>query len=69
MKQTQEDYIPTERIALVVFWLVQGSQLTTGDIARLAGISQQGAWSMMQKICRVLPLYQENGLWIFEHKE
>lgn len=69
MPPMDQQYVPTERSALIVLFLMQGSQLSTAEIARLTGLTPQGAWSMLQKICRVVPLYQENGMWIYKHEK
>lgn len=69
IKHPTEEYVPTERSAMIVFFLMQGSRLSTAEIARLTGLTPQGAWNMLQKICRVVPLYQEGGVWIFRDEK
>jgi len=59
-----DDYITTERVAVVVRALTLGDKLTTADVARLVGISRQGAHIMLTKIARVTPLYEECGRWV-----
>ena len=56
--------VTTERIARVTWALSEGQALTTRQAAALAGISTRGAWSMLDKLCRVLPIYQdEDNVW------
>ena len=55
---------PSERVALVVWWLVHGEGLTTKQVASLAQISTRGAFDLMDRISRVLPIYQdEDYVW------
>jgi hypothetical protein len=63
-----EDYLTTERIGLISWWLADGETPTTRQVADRLGISYAGAWSMLQKLARVLPIcYDENepyeGYW------
>ena len=62
--QAQEDYITTERVAIVVHPLTLGRKFTTKEVAALTGISRQNAWAMLCKISRVLPLCYEDGYWV-----
>lgn len=52
----ENELIPTERIAIVTYMLAKGHKLTTLEAGVIAGISRQGAWAMLSKISRVLPL-------------
>jgi hypothetical protein len=64
VQDSTSEYIPTERVAIAVFWLMQGNRLTTAEIARLTGLTPSGAWYMLQKICRVLPVsLSDSGEW------
>ena len=59
-----EDLVPQERAALVAWALCSGEQLTTRQIATKLGVSYAGAWMMLQKLSRVLPITfedQSNG--------
>lgn len=49
----------TERVAIVAYRLAIGEQLTTSDVANLIGISHCGAWEMLNKLSRVLPIAQD----------
>ena len=53
------EFQTTERAGLVVWLLAAGRTPTTNEVAELAGISRCGAWNMMNRLSRVLPLYQE----------
>ena len=54
------DTITTERVAIVVMALVRhpGRVYTTAEIAELAQMTHGGAWMMMTKISRVVPIGQ-----------
>ena len=58
-----EDLIPTERVAIIVFALALGGTVTTAHVARETGITISGAWRMLNKLSRVLPLTEEDGRW------
>lgn len=53
------DLSPTERIAIVAHHLSIGEQLSTADVASLTGLSRCGAWEMLDKLSRVLPIAQD----------
>ena len=58
------DYTAQERAALVVWCLAHGEGLQTRDIAKLTGLTRQGAWELMQHLSRVIPIYQDDtGTW------
>jgi hypothetical protein len=50
----------TERVGLVVWHLCRGEGLQTKDIAKLTGLTRQGAWDLMQRLSRVIPIYQDD---------
>ena len=51
-----DDLLPTERIGLVAWALAIGETLTTQQIAERTGLTYGGAWALMQKLSRVLPI-------------
>ena len=53
----------TERVALVTYHLMQEKQLTTAQIARIAGMSCNGARRMVCKMSRVVPVTNEGDRW------
>ncbi len=58
------DFATTERVALVAWSLVLGTALTTREIADLTGLTWGGAYRMLYRISRALPLYQDDdGRW------
>lgn len=60
------DTITTERVAIVVMELARHRErvYTTVEIAKLAQMTVGGAWMMMSKISRVVPLGQTDDGWI-----
>ncbi|NLX42133.1 MAG: hypothetical protein GXY79_01490 [Chloroflexi bacterium] len=52
-----------ERAALAVVWLNDGAQLTTAELAERLGMTWGGAWRLMHRLARVLPIDQEDGRW------
>lgn len=58
-----EELIPTERVALIVYGLTVGGTVTTAQVAQMTGITHSGAWRMLNKLARVLPLAEEDGRW------
>lgn len=58
-----QEYTTQERAALVTFEIVTGREMTTAEIAERIGTSRQSAWLLMQRVSRVVPVYQNNGRW------
>jgi len=48
----------TERAALVTY-LMFDAPVTVLDVSRVTGLKQQGAWVMLAKMSRVLPIYRD----------
>jgi hypothetical protein len=63
----QAEFIPTERIALVIYLLAQGHSFTIRQVAHKVGITTGGASLMLRKASRVIPLCEEKGVWSLVH--
>lgn len=50
-----------ERAALVTYDIMRGARMTTSEIAHRMGTTKMGAWHMMQRVSRVVPIYLEEG--------
>ena len=61
MHKADSEYLPTERVAIVTAALAVGKQLTTAEVAQLVGLSRCGAWELLSKLSRVLPIMQTRG--------
>ena len=61
--QVDDGYTAQERAALVTYQLVSGAEMSTAEIAERTGLSRAGAWHMMNRVSRVVPLYQDGGRW------
>jgi hypothetical protein len=59
----EERLITTERIALVTAYLYEGGTVTPAFVADRIGITENGAWRMLSKLSRVLPITEEDGQW------
>jgi len=57
-----EDLTGQERAALALWLLIQ-SPMSTRQIAERCGITKSGAWQMLCKLARVVPLSYEGGEW------
>lgn len=55
--------ITTERVAVVTMRLARGESATTMQVAEWTGLSRFGAWAMLTKLSRVLPLSCVDGEW------
>ena len=55
--------ITTERVGVVVHRLAHGETGSTLEIAGWIGVSRVGAWMMLDKLSRVLPLNLVDGRW------
>ena len=56
-----EDYSAQEKAALIAWHLAHGEGMTTGEVASLTGLTQSGAWRLMDRLSRVLPIYRDDG--------
>lgn len=55
----------TERSAVVVWSLAHGEMLQTRQIAEITGLGMAGAWALMVRLSRVIPIYQDEcGRWL-----
>jgi hypothetical protein len=57
---------PSERTALAMHALEAlkpGKFLTTDEVAALTGLRRRGAWDLLTRISRRVPLYCENDRW------
>jgi hypothetical protein len=50
----------TERAAFIGWQLMKGNTWTTAEVAALMGMSWQGAFEMLNKASRILPIYQDD---------
>jgi len=50
---------PSERVAVIVLALARGRGLTTREAAELTGLTMQGAYVLLCRLSRVLPLCQD----------
>ena len=55
--------IPTERAALIGWKLKDGELLTTAQVAEIACISRSGAYDLMARVSRILPIALIDGVW------
>lgn len=63
--ENQKDILPTERVGMVVFILMdnRGKKFTTADLARIVSLTHQGTWAMLAKLSRRLPICQDIDGW------
>lgn len=55
--------VPTERTAIVVWLLAKGRTFRTAEIADLTGVTRSGAYDIMARISRVLPILLDGDTW------
>lgn len=60
---TIQPEITTERVAVIVYLLARGRKFRTADVAALCGVTRRGAYALMARISRVVPLTFEDGTW------
>lgn len=58
-----DEMVTTERVGVVVWLLGRGHTFTTAEVAKISGLSAQGAWLMLSKLSRKLPLVQIGAYW------
>jgi hypothetical protein len=61
--EPEDEYVTTERVGVIVWRLFGGEAMTTMEIAATAGITGNGAYRMMMRLSRVLPVMMANGKW------
>ena len=64
-----EEMTPTERVGVVVWLLSGGHVFTTPEVAKISGLTTQGAWLMLSKLSRKLPLVNVNDYWKLTDEE
>lgn len=62
------DWNAHQRGGWVALWLWQGSRLSDTDIARLCGMTRQGAAKMMDAIEAAFPVIKVDGKWEWMNK-
>jgi len=65
MTTAQQPEVASERAALIVYWMISGRKFRTAEIAEFCGVTRRGAYAMMARISRVVPLTQVDGEWLF----
>ena len=59
----QREWNAHQRAGQVTFWLVQGRKMSTAEIARLTGLSWDGAKFMMEMLSGLLPIVCADNKW------
>jgi len=57
------DMLPTERIGRATWLLAQGRAVTVRELAQTLEITPHGAYQMLVRLSRVLPIADEGGVW------
>lgn len=58
-----EPEVTTERVGVVVDRLCRGGKATTNEVAAWVGLTRFGAWEMLTRLSRVLPITVIDGCW------
>lgn len=55
---------PTERAAMITYWLANGRSLKTAEVAESLRVSERTAQRLVVSVSRVLPIYRDDlGFW------
>jgi len=57
------EMIPTERIGRAAWLLAQGRAMTARELAEIVEITPHGAYQMLARLSRVLPICEDGGVW------
>lgn len=57
------DVTPTERAAIVTRELMRGGAFTEYDVAEMTECDRSTGLRLLQRLSRVLPLYEDDGRW------
>jgi hypothetical protein len=61
---SEQEYTAQEKAALVSWHLAHGEGMSTAEVATITGLTWGGAWHLMNRLSRVLPIYRdESGVW------
>lgn len=63
LRNDEEGLVTTERVAIVLWKLINGECLTTAEIAGAVSLKPDSARRMMNKISRKWPVVQIDGKW------
>jgi len=63
MTTVQQPVGATERAALIVYLLSQGHKFRIAEIEQICGVKKRGAYAIMARISRTVPVYQDKGEW------
>lgn len=55
--------IPTERIGRATWLLAQGRAFTLRELADILEITPHGAYQMLVRLSRVVPVTDDSGVW------
>lgn len=55
----QSDVTPSERTAIVTLALARGAALAPHDIMRLTECAERTAYDVMNRLARILPVYED----------
>lgn len=54
-----------ERVCVITQMLINGNEVATSTVAEQAGVSQRTIQRDLAAISRVLPIYHDNGRWVY----
>lgn len=54
----------TDRVTVVVWALAEGRKLTTADVARMTGLRWKGAYRLLCRVSRIIPIRQDIDGWV-----
>jgi hypothetical protein len=64
----RDELLVTERVGLIAWHLAQGGTVTVREVATRYGVTHNGAWRILSKLGRCLPLVNdEQGHWYAMH--
>lgn len=66
IRDKKEEVLPTERTGVIVYVLMshRGQKFTTAQLAQRVGLTHNGAWRMLCKLSRKIPICQEIDGWV-----
>ena len=57
------EYLTSQERAVLALWLLIQVPMSTREISERCGMQMAGAWNMLNRISRVVPLYRDGGKW------
>ena len=60
---TERQFSPTERASHLAFQFARSKQFTVAIVQKEYGMSESGAWRLLNRVSRAIPIVNVDGTW------